>query len=161
MGFLSSLAEWAQKFKFLKLALLWSDYMKQNSRWFTLQEKIIGLHLAIIWYLNDLNYYHDIGRSSLIFNYSFFYLFPQHLRLAAWPQVIALIMESKLYANSHLTDAETILFFFQCTVIPCVFGILLPKLFWPTGRKNCSSNPEKLLKFETEGQEFAKFLRSL
>ena len=27
--------------------------------------------------------------------------------------------------------------------------------------KNCSSNPEKLLKFEAEGREFAKFLRSL
>ena len=40
-------------------------------------------------------------------------------------------------------------------------GILLPKLFWPTVRKNCSSDREKLLKFEAEGQEFAKFLRSL
>ena len=29
-------------------------------------------------------------------------------------------------------------------------GILLPKLFWPTVRKNCSSNLEKLLKFEAE-----------
>ena len=29
-------------------------------------------------------------------------------------------------------------------------GILLPKLFWPTGRKNCSSNREKLLKFKLE-----------
>ena len=37
------------------------------------------------------------------------------------------------------------------------FGILLPKLF----RKNCSSGREKLLKFEAEGREFAKFLRSL
>jgi hypothetical protein len=35
-------------------------------------------------------------------------------------------------------------------------GILLP-----TTRKNCSSDREKLLKFEAEGQEFAKFLRSL
>ena len=40
-------------------------------------------------------------------------------------------------------------------------GILLPKLFWPTVRKNCSSDREKLLKFETEGREFAKLLRSL
>ena len=38
------------------------------------------------------------------------------------------------------------------------FGILLPKLFWPTVRKNCSSDQEKL---EAEGREFAKFLRSL
>ena len=40
-------------------------------------------------------------------------------------------------------------------------GILLQKLFWPTVRKNCSSDREKLLKFEAEGWEFAKFLRSL
>ena len=33
-------------------------------------------------------------------------------------------------------------------------GILLPKLFWPTVRKNCSSDWEKLLKFEAEGQKF-------
>ena len=40
-------------------------------------------------------------------------------------------------------------------------GILLPKLVWPTVRKNCSNDREKLLKFEAEGREFAKFLRSL
>ena len=39
-------------------------------------------------------------------------------------------------------------------------GILLPKLFRPTVRKNCFSDREKLLKFEAEGREFAKFLRS-
>ena len=38
-------------------------------------------------------------------------------------------------------------------------GILLPKLFWPSVRKNCSSDREKRLKFEAEGREFAKFLR--
>ena len=41
------------------------------------------------------------------------------------------------------------------------YGILLPKLFWPTVRKNCSSDREKLLEFEAEGREFATFLRSL
>ena len=41
------------------------------------------------------------------------------------------------------------------------FGILLPKLFWPTVRKNCSTDQEKLLKFEAGGREFAKFSRSL
>ena len=40
-------------------------------------------------------------------------------------------------------------------------GILLPKLFRPTVRKNCSSDREKLLKFEAEGQEFANILRSI
>ena len=40
-------------------------------------------------------------------------------------------------------------------------GILLPKLFLPTVRKNCSSDQEKLLKFEAESREFAKVLGSL
>ena len=40
-------------------------------------------------------------------------------------------------------------------------GILLPKLFWPTVGKNCSSDWENLLKFEAEGREYAKVLRSL
>ena len=40
-------------------------------------------------------------------------------------------------------------------------GILLSKLFWPTVRTNCSSDREKLLKFEAEGWEFAKILRLL
>ena len=39
-------------------------------------------------------------------------------------------------------------------------GILFPTLFWPTMRKNCSIDQEKLLKLEAEGQEFAKILRS-
>ena len=39
-------------------------------------------------------------------------------------------------------------------------GILLPKLFRPTVRKICSSVRVKLLKFEAEGREFAKILRS-
>ena len=40
-------------------------------------------------------------------------------------------------------------------------GILLPKLFRPTVRKNCSSDQEKLLKFGAEGREFEIFSRSL
>ena len=40
-------------------------------------------------------------------------------------------------------------------------GILLPKLFWPTVRKNCSSDREKLLKFEAEVRELTKFFKSL
>jgi hypothetical protein len=35
---------------------------------------------------------------------------------------------------------------------------LLTKLFWPTVRKNCSSDREFFLKFEAEGWEFSKFL---
>ena len=44
---------------------------------------------------------------------------------------------------------------------PSEKGILLPKLFWPTVRKNCSSDREKLLKLEAEGRELANVLRSL
>ena len=55
-------------------------------------------------------------------------------------------------------DKSQHLFFF---VSPKDNGILLPKLFWPTVRKNCSSDREKLLKFEAEGRELATFLRSL
>ena len=39
-------------------------------------------------------------------------------------------------------------------------GILLPKLFWPIVRKNCPSDQEKLLRFEAEGREIAKKMRS-
>ena len=46
--------------------------------------------------------------------------------------------------------SDTIAFDNQNTKI----GILLPKLFWPTVRKKCSSDREKLLKFEAEGWEF-------
>ena len=42
-----------------------------------------------------------------------------------------------------------------------VFGILLPKSFSPPVRKICSSDQEKLWKFEAEGREFSNFLRSL
>ena len=40
-------------------------------------------------------------------------------------------------------------------------GIFLPKLLRPTVRKKNSSDREKLLRFEAEGREFAKILRSL
>ena len=45
--------------------------------------------------------------------------------------------------------------------IPVQNGILLPKLFWPTVRKNCSSDRGKLLKFKAEGPKFSKILRLL
>ena len=55
-------------------------------------------------------------------------------------------------------------------MISFLTGKLKKKVFWtnkigvlfrPTVRKNCSSDREKLLKFEAEGREFAKILRSL
>ena len=50
---------------------------------------------------------------------------------------------------------------YEITILKLKNGILLPKLFWSTVRKNCSSDREKHLKFEAEGREFAKILRSL
>ena len=102
-------------------------------------ENIIGLHLTIIWYLNDLNYYHNIGRSSPIFNYSFFYLFPQHLRLAAWPQVIALIMESNSM-QTRIWMKPKPFGFFQCTVIRCVLKFVFLLTFRPITTKCGSQN---------------------
>ena len=49
-------------------------------------------------------------------------------------------------------------YFQQWTYLQFDNGILFPKLFWPTVRKNCSSDQEKLLKFEAEDREFAKIL---
>ena len=45
--------------------------------------------------------------------------------------------------------------------VKVINGILLPKLFWPTVKTNCSGDREKLLKFEAECWEFVKILRSL
>ena len=45
--------------------------------------------------------------------------------------------------------------------IAWAYGILLPKLFWPTLRKKNSSGQEKLFKFKAEGWEFTKILGSL
>ena len=38
-----------------------------------------------------------------------------------------------------------------------ISGILLPKLFLPTVRKNCSSDREKLLKFEADAKNLQIF----
>ena len=40
-------------------------------------------------------------------------------------------------------------------------GVLLPKLFWPIVRKKCLRGRKKLLKFEAEGQGFAKFIQTV
>ena len=48
----------------------------------------------------------------------------------------------------------------QTTLVNEKNGILLPKLFWPTVRRKCSSDQEKLLKFEAEGREFAVYSNS-
>ena len=39
------------------------------------------------------------------------------------------------------------------------FGILLPKLFWPTVRKNCSSDREEFLKFLRSLEQFIQTVK--
>ena len=52
--------------------------------------------------------------------------------------------------------------FWSAASIQCISnGILFPKLFWPSMRKDCFSDREKLLKFMDEGWDLAKVLRSL
>ena len=90
----------------------------------------------------------------------------------AWEHSIyigTVILEHVIYfAEPHWTRLWVILGRATCTVHlistpdqPGRNGILLSKLFWPTVRKNCSSDREKPLKFEAEGREFAKSLSSL
>ena len=47
------------------------------------------------------------------------------------------------------------------TITRCKKWYIVTKIVPTTGRKNCSTDREKLLKFEAEGREFAKILRSL
>ena len=54
--------------------------------------------------------------------------------------------------DQRLTQSEA-----NITYLCKYIGILFPKLFRPTLRKNCCSDQEKLLKFEAEGREFQKF----
>ena len=60
------------------------------------------------------------------------------------------------YSSHNFTNPEFSIFVYFRN------GILSPKLFRPTVRKNCSSDQEKLLKFEAEGRvNISNFLRSL
>ena len=65
------------------------------------------------------------------------------------------------YNQSAPSFSESRKFPFNVQGVSKMVHILLQKLFWPTVRRNYSSNWEKLLKFEAEGREFAKILRSL
>ena len=68
------------------------------------------------------------------------YCYLEYILLEVWLKLVSFVWKSVLWKN----------------------GILLPKLFWPTVNKDCSSDREKLLKFKAdEGREFANFLRSL
>ena len=71
-------------------------------------------------------------------------------------------LEQKIYRTIVTYQKDTAFMEIQGASLKYgIFTILLPKLFLPTVRKKRSSDQEKLLKFEAEGREFAKFLRSL
>ena len=74
-----------------------------------------------------------------------------------------MLYHCRIEFNQGMEKIYIIKFFFVPTVsiLPKLNGILLPKLFWPTLRKICSRDREKLLKFEAEGREFAKILRKI
>ena len=73
--------------------------------------------------------------------------------------IIAAGAESGHIANLAGLGIGKVIFF--CLSKQKMVCILLPKLFWPSWRKKCSCYQEKPLKFEAEGPESAKILRSL
>ena len=75
-----------------------------------------------------------------------------------WFSELAKLMQVEMHNMLICTLYIPSLCNFMSQICPATpSGILLPKLFWPTVRKNCTSDQEKLLKFEAEGQEFANF----
>ena len=64
----------------------------------------------------------------------------------------------KVEDSAHVMDVPTRFLLHSGKLFQYRYGILLLKLFCSTVRKNCYSDREK---FEAEGREFAKFLRSL
>ena len=78
-----------------------------------------------------------------------------------WSLLLSVLLYFHTSRLFEMNCSNPSFFVFLYKKVRMYFGILLPKLFWPTVRKNCSSDQEKLLKFEAEGREFAKILRSL
>ena len=67
------------------------------------------------------------------------------------------IIPKRMYLCFHCESPLLLIKLFDVTFIKIRAlwnGILSLKLFWPTVRKNCSSEREKLLKFKAEGKIF-------
>ena len=114
-------------------------------------------------------------------NHSFLWLLPINIKSSSLPGSASVWLSWKIYVcigsvPACLPIQYTGLFLIGATYLIAdpffslfsrflsptrINGILLPKLFWPTMRKNCSCDQEFVLKFEAEGREFSKFLRSL
>ena len=61
----------------------------------------------------------------------------------------------------NLVLCYTASFYEQNLMLSMSNGILLSKLFWPTVRKNCPSDRDIFLRYETEDRKFARFLKSI
>ena len=89
----------------------------------------------------------------------------QRNRLLSWAKIV-FTLDFAEYIHTITNHYETRILSNQMCYV-CTkrleekYGILSPKLFGPTVRKNCSSDREKLLKFEAEGRECEIFLRPL
>ena len=113
----------------------------------------------------NISWKHSSGNWFLLLNITFQFArwLPNHLQYPPLGQVwshgnwtrIGNCWENQEHARASPRWKITLDFFFY------FFGILLLKLFWPTVRKSCSSDREKLLKFGAEGQEFSKILKLL
>ena len=64
-------------------------------------------------------------------------------------------------ANENMSEKLSLENELLCVLKRISKWYFVTKLYWPTVRKNCPSDREKLLKFEAEVREFAKTLRSL
>ena len=85
--------------------------------------------------------------------HSFFFQLSMVVIVVTSIMFLRIVVTITAYAWAKKTNNDVI----QSQVHKYSIDILFPKLFWPTVRKNCSSDREKLLKFEAEGWEFAIF----
>ena len=114
----------------------------------------------ILWgnFTEEDRYMSDfLKTSSHFFPHSFTrYFFMFHTKSTIWFYLFSQILICCLiivwyYLSSICHKVQTGVTFFGISLAFLSWnGILLPKLFWPTGRKNCSSDRENLLKFQTE-----------
>ena len=95
-------------------------------------------------------------------NYCFFFFIRSSTRIFYLFCFGFLSLPSSLFCSPELL---CLIFFSYCHIYSKekkLHFVLFWRLFWPAIRKNCSSHRENLrCKFEAEGRDFSKFLRSL
>ena len=138
---------------FITIFIIFASLEKRNStKYFFLFGNYDFLHKCQYQYSEVFSWCHDFIFLFVIIGLILVFLWPNVIQSKRCSNKFGVISFHERYTN--LFDGAS------CTIsAPQHNGILLPKLFWPTVRKNCSSDREKLLIFEAEGQEFSKFLR--